>query len=80
MSIKPPPYTYDEFQVGMKLRSQGLTITETHVVQFAGLTGDYNPLHVDEIFAKNTIFEGRVAHGLLTLSLEIGRASCRERV
>ncbi|KUO79148.1 MAG: MaoC family dehydratase N-terminal domain-containing protein [Vulcanisaeta sp.] len=72
MSIKPPPYTYDEFQVGMRLRSQGLTITEAHVVQFAGLTGDYNPLHVDEVFAKNTIFEGRVAHGLLTLSLATG--------
>jgi acyl dehydratase len=72
MGIKPPPYTYDDFQVGMRLRSQGLTVTEAHIIQFAGLTGDYNPLHVDEVFARDTIFEGRVAHGLLTLSLAVG--------
>jgi acyl dehydratase len=56
----------------MRLRSQGLTVTEAHIIQFAGLTGDYNPLHVDEVFARDTIFEGRVAHGLLTLSLAVG--------
>ncbi|MGC9153338.1 MAG: MaoC family dehydratase [Vulcanisaeta sp.] len=72
VSIKLPPYTFDDFQVGMKIKSQGLTITETHIIQFAELTGDYNPLHINEIFAKDTIFEGRVAHGLLTLSIALG--------
>lgn len=72
MDMKLPPYTYDDFQVGMKLKSQGLTVTESHITQFAGLTGDYNPLHVDEVFAKDSIFGGRVAHGLLTLSLAVG--------
>jgi len=72
VSIKLPPYTFDDFQVGMKIKSQGLTITETHIIQFAELTGDYNPLHINEIFAKDTIFEGRVAHGLLTLSIAFG--------
>ncbi|WP_069807152.1 MaoC family dehydratase [Vulcanisaeta thermophila] len=70
--MKLPPLTYDDFQVGMKIRSQGITVTEAHIVQFAQLTGDYNPLHVDEEFARQTIFEGRVAHGLLTLSLATG--------
>ncbi|WP_243677951.1 MaoC/PaaZ C-terminal domain-containing protein [Vulcanisaeta distributa] len=72
MSLKLPPYTFDDFQVGMKMRSQGLTVTETHIIQFAGLTGDYNPLHVDDVFAKETIFEGRVAHGLLVQALAVG--------
>ena len=54
------------------MKSQGLTVTETHVIQFAGLTGDYNPLHVDELFARESIFEGRVAHGLLVQSLAVG--------
>ncbi|GAB6944478.1 MaoC family dehydratase [Vulcanisaeta sp. JCM 14467] len=72
MSLKLPPYTFDDFQVGMKMKSQGLTITETHIIQFAGLTGDYNPLHVDDVFARETIFEGRVAHGLLVQALAVG--------
>ena len=72
MSLKLPPYTFDDFQVGMKMKSQGLTITETHIIQFAGLTGDYNPLHVDDVFARETIFEGRIAHGLLVQALAVG--------
>ena len=72
MSLKLPPYTFDDFQVGMKMKSQGLTVTETHIIQFAGLTGDYNPLHVDDVFARETIFEGRVAHGLLVQALAVG--------
>ncbi|BDR91522.1 MaoC family dehydratase [Vulcanisaeta souniana JCM 11219] len=72
MSLKLPPYTFDDFQVGMKMKSQGLTVTETHIIQFAGLTGDYNPLHVDDLFARESIFEGRVAHGLLVQSLALG--------
>jgi acyl dehydratase len=72
VSLKLPPYTFDDFQIGMKMRSQGLTVTETHIIQFSGLTGDYNPLHVDDVFAKETIFEGRVAHGLLIQALAVG--------
>ncbi len=72
MNLKLPPYTFDDFQVGMKMKSQGLTVTETHIMQFAGLTGDYNPLHVDDLFARETIFEGRVAHGLLIQALAVG--------
>ncbi len=70
--MKLPPYTFDDFQVGMRMKSQGLTVTEAHVIQFAGLTGDYNPLHVDDLFARESIFEGRVAHGLLVQSLAVG--------
>lgn len=45
------------------------TITEADIVNFAGITGDFNPVHVDEEYAKNTLFRGRIAHGLFSASL-----------
>ena len=45
------------------------TITESDIVLFSGVTGDMNPVHVNEDFAQDTIFKGRIAHGMLTASL-----------
>jgi len=45
------------------------TITETDIFAFAGICGDFNPLHVSEAFAATTRFQGRIAHGMLTASL-----------
>jgi 3-hydroxybutyryl-CoA dehydratase len=45
------------------------TITETDVVLFAGISGDNNPMHIDEEYAVKTRFEGRIAHGMLSASL-----------
>ena len=45
------------------------TITEHDVYAFAGLSGNFNPVHVDEAFARNTRFKGRIAHGLLAAGL-----------
>ncbi|MFK7867029.1 MAG: MaoC family dehydratase [Alphaproteobacteria bacterium] len=45
------------------------TITEADIVLFSGVTGDMNPIHVDEEYAKTTQFKGRIAHGMLTASL-----------
>lgn len=42
------------------------TISESDVYLYAGITGDFNPAHVDEEYARNTFFEGRIAHGMLT--------------
>ena len=44
------------------------TVTEADIVLFAGITGDTNPVHLDEEFAKPTMFKGRIAHGMLTAS------------
>lgn len=51
------------------------TITETDVVNFASMTGDYNPLHVDQSFAESTPYGQRVAHGILGLAWVAGLAS-----
>lgn len=56
---------FEQLEVGMTAES-ARTVTETHLVLFAGLTGDFNPLHVDEAAAERSRFGGRVAHGMLT--------------
>src|SRR5215510_13403595 len=44
------------------------TVTEADIVLFAGISGDTNPVHLDEEFAKGTMFKGRIAHGMLTVA------------
>jgi acyl dehydratase len=58
----------------MELETRGRTITETDIVNFAGLSGDYNPMHTNAVFAETTQFGKRVAHGLLGLSITSGLA------
>jgi 3-hydroxybutyryl-CoA dehydratase len=62
---------FDELQVGAAAESRK-TISESDVYLFAGVTGDFNPMHVDAEFAKKTPFGARVAHGPLTFSLCAG--------
>ena len=56
------------FEIGQSA-SFARTITEADVVQYAGLSGDFNPIHVDREYARGTRFGQRIAHGLLTTSL-----------
>jgi 3-hydroxybutyryl-CoA dehydratase len=63
---------YDELDIGDKREFTGITITETHVVNFAGVTGDHFGLHMDAEYAKTTPFKRRIAHGLLVLSCGAG--------
>jgi 3-hydroxybutyryl-CoA dehydratase len=65
---------FDEFEVGQKVRSAGRTVTETDIVSFAGLSGDYNQIHVDAAYAKTAPFGQRVAHGLCVLAIASGLA------
>ena len=66
---------FEEFEVGTEVISPGRTVTESDVVTFAGLSGDYNQLHTDDEFAKGTLFGRRIAHGLLVLSIASGLAA-----
>jgi 3-hydroxybutyryl-CoA dehydratase len=65
---------FEEFQVGMKSLTDGRTITEADIVNFAGLSGDFNPLHTNAAYAATTPFEQRVAHGALIFSIATGLA------
>ena len=63
---------FSEFEVGQDYVSGGRTVTEADVVAFAGLSGDYNPLHIDKSFAEKTPFGQRIAHGMLSVSISTG--------
>ncbi|WP_020375874.1 MaoC/PaaZ C-terminal domain-containing protein [Sulfobacillus thermosulfidooxidans] len=66
---------YEDFQEGQQLTTPRRTVTESDVMQFAQLTGDFNPLHTDFEYAKEGRFHRPIAHGLLGLSLVLGLAS-----
>jgi acyl dehydratase len=65
---------FEEFTPGMTITSAGRTVTESDIVSFACLTGDFNQIHVDAEYARDTPFGQRVAHGLLVLSFSLGLA------
>lgn len=71
---RPRGLFFDEFQIGDSVESVGRTVTETDIVTFAGLSGDYNLIHTDAEYSKNELFGQRVAHGLLVLSMASGMA------
>src|SRR5215207_8216934 len=64
---------YEDVVDGHKMMTRGRTITEADIVQFAGLTGDYNPMHTDAEYMKQSAFGQRIAHGMLTLSYAVGQ-------
>lgn len=66
---------FEDLEVGTTYSSPRRTITEADVTAFAGLSGDFNPLHTDAIFAAETPFGRRIAHGLLGLSIATGLLS-----
>ena len=65
---------FEEFEVGQCVISPARTVTESDVVNFAGISGDFNQIHTDSVYAKDTPFGARVAHGLLGLSIASGLA------
>ena len=67
--------TFDQFNPGDTFASQARTVTEADVVGFAGLSGDFNPLHTDEEFGKTTPFGARIAHGMLVAAMATGMAN-----
>lgn len=73
MTITPgPPRYWDDARVGDRGASPTVTITGAMIDTYADLSGDHTPLHVDEEYAKKSHFGGRVAHGLMGLSIADG--------
>ena len=62
----------EEWEVGAEFFTSARTITEADIVNFAGISGDYNPLHIDEEFCRKTQFGTRNAHGPLIYSIAAG--------
>ena len=60
--------TIEQLEVGQSAEFTK-TISESDVYGFAGITGDFNPVHVDRVAAESTMFGGRIAHGMLTAAL-----------
>ncbi len=63
---------WEQWDIGASFVSAGRTVTETDIVMFAGISGDYNPLHTNEEYCKNTLFGTRVAHGPLVYAIAAG--------
>ena len=64
MTEKYLEYTFDEIDIGLTKEFQ-ITITESMVNNFATISGDFSPIHIDEEYAKSTIFQKRIVHGML---------------
>lgn len=63
---------FEDFEEGEVTTTGGRTVTDADLVQFAGITGNANPLHMDEVYAKSLGLKGRLVHGLCTLSILSG--------
>ncbi|MGC8639305.1 MAG: MaoC/PaaZ C-terminal domain-containing protein [Isosphaeraceae bacterium] len=72
--------TFDDLTVGDEWETPGRTVTETDVVLFAGISGDYNPLHCNHNMASKGPFGRPVAHGLLGLAIATGLLSTAPRI
>jgi acyl dehydratase len=72
MSFTEQHLYFDDVAVGQEWESQGRTVTEADIVNFAGLSGDFNPIHMDHEFARTTPFRRPIAHGLLVWAVSSG--------
>jgi acyl dehydratase len=72
MSITPRGMYFEEFEVGLEIQTAARTITEADIVNFAGLSGDFNFIHTNAQAASETPFGQRVAHGMLVASIATG--------
>ena len=72
MSFTAAHLYFDDVAIDQEWISQGRTITQADVVNFAGVSGDFNPIHVDHEFAKTTLFRQPIAHGMLVWSISTG--------
>jgi acyl dehydratase len=67
-------YYFEDYTIGAQMITRGRTVTEADLVNFAALTGDFNPMHTDAEYMKTHAMGQRIAHGMLTLSYAVGQA------
>jgi acyl dehydratase len=72
MSFSSSHLYFDDLEVGNEWTSGGRTVTESDIVNFAGFSGDFNPIHVDHEFAKSTPFRRPIAHGFAVFCMASG--------
>ncbi len=68
MKVRLKEIMYEDIQIG-DTETFSKTITDYDIVQFSRLTGDFNPVHLDAVYAKKTFFKDRIAHGILSGSI-----------
>jgi itaconyl-CoA hydratase len=70
--FRPYERYWEDFPAGTFVRTRGMTVTESHIVNWANLAGDWLPLHVDHHASAQTPFRSVIAHGPLTIALSLG--------
>ncbi len=68
----PPQRGFEDFEAGATVRTRGRTVDNSDLIAFAGLVGNYYPIHIDEELGRSGRFGSRLAHGSLVLSIAIG--------
>jgi acyl dehydratase len=66
---------YEELEIGHRFETPRRTVIDADISTFAGLTADFNPLHMDELFAAESDFKGRITHGPMIIGMAFGLAS-----
>jgi len=70
--LAPGMYDLNDLEIGDHFVTSGMTLTEAHIVNYAGVSGDMYDIHLDDVAAQQAGFSGRIAHGLLGLALTDG--------
>jgi acyl dehydratase len=66
------PLWFEDFVVGARYETESRMVSSSDIESFAAVSGDHNPLHLDETYARGTPFGGRIAHGVLGLAVATG--------
>ena len=75
MTYEMQGWYFEQWEEGYELWTASRTVTEGDISTFAGVSGDFNPLHTNEVFAAATPMKGRIAHGMLGVAIATGLAN-----